>query len=384
MTDEIRLPALSTAHSHAFQRMMRGRAQRRTGIEADDFWSWRAAMYAAVASLDPARFEAVTRVAYRELVGLGVRTVGEFHYLHHDPSGQPYAERTLLADIAIRVAKEEGLRICLIRTAYARAGAGRPAEGTQLRFVDADVDAVLRDVDTLRTRYQDDADVRIGLAPHSTRAVPPEWLREMGAYATRHDLPVHAHVAEQEREIAESLAETGYRPLELLAEHGLVSSRFVAVHATNFAPHEARMLGKAGGFVCICATTERDLGDGLPDISTLRAERVRLCTGVDSHVITDPLEELRAIETHERLRLRKRITFRTEPGAPSLAQQLWHEGSTVGAQALGFSDAGGQLRIPRDLPELQLVDDERLIDAVVFGGTARLLGQSLLVPGASD
>ena len=384
MIDWLRLPALATAHSHAFQRMLRGRAQRAGSAATEDFWSWRAAMYEAVAGLDPASFERVTRIAYRDLVRLGVRTVGEFHYVHHQADGTPYAERTLLADIAIRVAKEEGLRIALLRTVYARAGAGRPAEGAQRRFVDPDVDTVLADVDTLRTRYAGDPDVRIGVAPHSTRAVPPEWLRELGTYARRHDLPVHAHVAEQQREIDESLAETGLRPLEAFAEYGLLSPRFVAVHATNFAPHEARLLGAEGGYVCLCATTERDLGDGLPDISALRAARVRLCTGIDSHVINDPLEELRAIETHERLRLRNRVTFRAGAGEPSLAERLWAEGSTQGAQALGFADAGGELWIPRGHPELELVPEELLLDAVVFGGTARLLEASRLVVGPAD
>ncbi len=380
MSEYLRLPALVTAHSHAFQRALRGMAQRPGSAATEDFWSWRAAMYQTVEALNPESFERITRVAYRELLRAGIRTVGEFHYVHHQPDGTPHDDRTLYSDLAIRVAKEEGLRITLLRTVYARAGAGRPAEGAQRRFVDPDVDSVLRDVDTLRTRYASDPDVRVGIAPHSTRAVPPEWLRELGAYAARYELPVHAHVAEQEREIAECLAESGRRPVELFAEHGLLTPRFVAVHATNLAPHEATLLGDARAFVCVCATTERDLGDGLPDISALRAARVRLCTGVDSHVITDPLEELRAIETHERLRLRTRVTTHTEPGAPTLARQLWEEGSTLGAQALGFEDAGGELWIPTDAPELQLVQPELLLDAVVFGGTARLLGAGTLVP----
>lgn len=385
MSDTIRLPALATAHSHAFQRMLRGMAQRGAGSSStENFWSWRSAMYQAVLGLDPASFERATRVAYRELAAVGVRTVGEFHYVHHQADGTPYEERTLLADIAIRVAKEEGLRIALLRTAYARAGAGSPAEGAQRRFVDADVDHVLADVDTLRARYAGDPDVRIGVAPHSTRALPPEWLREIGNYARAHDLMVHAHVAEQQREIEESLAETGLRPLEVFAEQGLLSPRFVAVHATHFAPHEAQLLGRAGGYACLCATTERDLGDGLPDISALRAARVRLCTGVDSHVLTDPLEDLRALETHERLRLQSRITSRSEAGAASLAERLWHEGSTQGAQALGFDDAGGELWLPRSAPELELVADEHLLDAIVFGGTTRLLAAGRVVVAPTD
>jgi cytosine/adenosine deaminase-related metal-dependent hydrolase len=174
------------------------------------------------------------------------------------------------------------------------------------------------------------------------------------------------HVAEQEREVVECVAETGRRPIELLADAGVLDRRFVAVHATQLLPHEARLLGESGSFACVCATTERDLGDGLPDISALRGAGVRLCTGVDSHVVTDPFEDLRALETHERLRTRTRVTF--DGGEESLASRLWREGSLVGAEACGFADAGGQVVLAGDDLGLALVDREFLLDAVVFGG----------------
>jgi formiminoglutamate deiminase len=322
-------------------------------------------MYAIAGALTPESMHATSLVAYRELAAAGVRTVGEFHYVHHQPDGTPYDDRTVLADAVIRAARDAGLRIALLRVAYHRAGAGRDAEPGQRRFCDPAVDDVLRDVDTLRARWSSEPDVVIGLAPHSVRAVPPAWLRPLGEHAARHALPLHMHVAEQAREIDECLAETGRRPVELLAEQGLLSDRFVAVHATHLLAHEARLLGEARSFACICATTERDLGDGLPDLTALRTAGARLCTGVDSHVRVDPIEDLRALETHERLRTRTRITFRPATGTP--AEQLWREGSLEGAAACGFADAGGQVILRRDHPSLALVDDEHVLDAVVFG-----------------
>jgi formimidoylglutamate deiminase len=370
------LPALTTAHSHAFQRAMRGAAQRPRAVAAasgDDFWSWRGAMYKAAQGLDPSAIERISRVAFRELRHAGVRTVGEFHYVHHQPDGTPYDDRIAMSDAVIRAAKAEGLRISLLRVAYHRAGPGRPAEPEQRRFCDASVDDVLRDVDALRAKYKDDPDVRVGLAPHSVRAVPPQWIAELGAYAARHALPFHMHVAEQPREIEECIAETGKRPVELLAELGVLSAAFVAVHATHLAPHEAALLGAARAFACICATTEADLGDGLPDLGALRAAGARLCTGVDSHVITDAVADLRSLETLERLRSGHRLTF--DPGARSgsPAEDLWRSGSIEGALACGFADDGGTLRIRRDHPALELVPDALLLDAIVFGGSSALV-----------
>ena len=366
------LPALATAHSHAFQRALRGDTQRPGPAGSDDFWSWRTAMYRLADSLTPESIHAISLVAYRELFAAGVRTVGEFHYVHHQPGGAAYARRTLLADAVISAAKAAGLRIALLRVIYHRAGAGRPPEGAQRRFSDERLDSALADLDDLRARYQGDPAVRVGVAPHSVRAVPPEWLAEIAGYARSHDLPIHMHVAEQPAEIAACLAETGRRPVELLAEHGVLGPRFVAVHATHLAPHEPALLGEAGAFVCLCPTTERDLGDGLPDVGALQAARVRLCAGIDSHVITRPLEDLRAIDLDERLRTGRRIGVIAGPGRTP-AEELWHIGSRESAAASGFDDCGGSLSIDRDAPELALVQEEHLLDAAVYSGGSRVL-----------
>jgi formiminoglutamate deiminase len=350
---------------------MRGLGERPLAPGADDFWTWRGQMYRLATSLTPESLAKISKVAFEELRRAGVRTVGEFHYIHHQADGTPYDDRTIMSDVVIEAARAAGLRIALLRCAYARAGAGRDPEPGQRRFCDKTADDVLRDVDALRKKYAHYTDVRVGIAPHSVRAVPLSWLAPLAEHAAKHALPLHAHVAEQRREIDECVAETKKRPVELLADAGALSSRFVAVHATHLLPHEAKLLGDAGGFACICPTTERDLGDGLCDFQSLRASGVRLCTGIDSHVITDPIEDLRSLETHERLRREARVTFAPDGKTP--AEQLWNEGSVNGALACGFADAGGRTLVDLDHPSLALVDEPFALDAIVFGASASVV-----------
>lgn len=369
--DSIYLPALATAHSHAFQRMMRGRAQRPGPSGSDDFWSWRTTMYEIAAGLGPVTIGEASSVAFRELYRKGVRTVGEFHYVHHQPDGSPYAERTLLSQAVIEAALSSGLRIALLRVIYHRAGPGKVPEGAQRRFSDADLDLALSDVDELAKRYVGDDRVRVGVAPHSVRAVPPDWLRPIAEFAEARRMPLHMHVAEQPAEIETCLNETGRRPIELLADHGVLSERFVAVHATHLAAHEPALMGRANAQVCLCPTTERDLGDGLPNVGALWDAGVRLSVGVDSHVVTSPLEDVRGVELGERLRTGRRVVLRPTDGS-TLARALWTIGSHASAQAVGFPDAGAELRLSRRSPDLEGVGEAELLDAIVFGATESL------------
>ena len=237
-------------------------------------------------------------------------------------------------------------------------------------------DDVLRDVDALRARWSKHPDVRLGVAPHSVRAVPAAWLAPLHAYAKAHAMPFHMHVAEVQGEVDACLAEHGRRPVELLADAGVLDARFVGVHCTNLLPHEARLLGEARAFACVCPTTERDLGDGLGDFASLREAGVRLCTGIDSHVITDPIEEARALEMHERLRLRRRVTF--DPGARTPAEQLLVDGSVHGALACGWDvalDARATSWAPSTVvdltrPALADVPREDALDALMYSGNA--------------
>jgi formiminoglutamate deiminase len=349
---------------------MRGRAQRPGPAGEDDFWSWREAMYAQAERLDPESIYQISRIAYEELRRAGIKTVGEFHYIHHQPDGTPYDVRTSMSEAVIAAARDEGLRICLLRVVYGRAGQGRPPEGVQRRFSDASLDVALRDVEELWTRHAHDDDVIIGVAPHSVRAVEPEWLGRIAQFAERRKMPLHMHVAEQPAEVESCLAERGKRPIELLADRGVLGERFVAVHATHVSDAEIALLGAASCFVCLCPTTERDLGDGLPKVAQLFDAGVKICTGVDSHVLTSPLEDMRAVELGERLRTAKRNVLRPASGTP--AEALWRMGSINGAAACGFNDAGGDVRIDRAAGELSLVADDHLLDAIVFSGTDRI------------
>jgi len=331
-------------------------------------------MYELADTLDPESIHLISRVAYRELYRAGVRTVGEFHYVHHQPGGAPYEDRVVLADQVIRAARAEGLRIALLRVVYTRAGAGRAPEGAQRRFSDPDLDHALQDVETLASRWANDANVRIGVAPHSVRAVPPEWLGPIAAFAETRGMMLHAHVAEQPAEIEACLAETGKRPVELFADKGVLGPRFVAVHATHLLPSEAALLGASRSFVCICPTTERDLGDGLPDVTALRAAGVRLSMGIDSHVMTAPLEDLRCIDLGERLRTGKRVVLRGL-SSQTPAEELWRVGSLLGAEACGFSEAGGDISANLEAPELSLVRPEHRLDAIVYSGNVGIFRQ---------
>jgi formimidoylglutamate deiminase len=371
------VPAFTTAHSHAFQRALRGKTQRPGPASRDDFWTWREAMYALVDRLTPELMGAIAREAFAELHRAGVRTVGEFHYVHHGVGGTPYDDPNELAHRVIGAALESGLRITLLRSIYERAGYERTLVSGQARFVDQSLDASLRAIEDLHHAYAHDPRVRIGIAPHSTRAVRPESWRTILAFAGTHAMPIHVHVAEQPREIEECLAETGKRPLEFLADEGALSERFVAVHGTHLLAHEATMLGAANATVCMCGTTERDLGDGLPDLGALRSASVKLCMGIDSHVVCDPFEDMRALETHERLRTRLRIA---SSRGGFLAEDLWRSASLVGSAACGFADAPSpMLRIDTTSSFFRFVDAGEELDALVFSGSRALDG--LLLDG---
>ncbi|MEM9191211.1 MAG: formimidoylglutamate deiminase [Myxococcota bacterium] len=324
-----RLPGIGSAHSHAFQRALRGRTQTAAG---DSFWSWRDLMYRFAERIDPEAIYDLSRLAYLELARHGVTAVGEFHYVHHQPGGVPYDDRLELADAVIRAARDVGLRVTLLRVLYHRGGAGVPAAGAQLRFSDPTIELALGDVEALSARYRGDPAVRIGVAPHSVRAVPRSWLGAAAAYAETHALPLHMHVAEQRRELAECMEEYGVSPVRLLAEEAVLGPRFVAVHATHLDEEEQSALGRSQAFACICRTTERDLGDGAPNLQGLHAAGVRLCTGVDSHALSDPFEEARAMELDERTRTERR---HAALDGPELRAALHDHGY----EALGFSPA---------------------------------------------
>lgn len=361
----IELPGLATTHSHAFQRALRGRTQR-PASGARSFWSWRGLMYDLADRLDPSSIYDLSYYAFVELASSGVTAVGEFHYVHHQPGGAPYADRTAMADAVTRAAVDAGLRITLLRAIYQRAGAGQPPEGAQRRFSDADVDAALADVDVLRARYDGHPLVKVGIAPHSVRAVTAETFASAAAHARRHGLPLHAHLAEQRREIDECVAEHGVRPVELAERLGAIDERFVAVHATHLVPAEAVALGARRAFVCVSRTTERDLGDGLPDLAALVKAGARLTVGTDSHATSDPFEEARAMELDER--------SRTESRHAALdGRALLRALAADGYASIGWTGAERTDRVILDRrdPGIDLLDGDDPVEATLWTATSR-------------
>jgi formimidoylglutamate deiminase len=365
--DTITIPGLSSVHSHAFQRAMRGRTQRKA-LNAGSFWSWRGLMYQLAERIDPDTMYAIAKLAYTEMALSGVTLVGEFHYVHHDKNGQPYANRTELAEAVIRAATDVGIRICLIRTAYMRGGFQQDLAPAQQRFSDPNVDLILQDVESLQAKYADHPLVNIGLAAHSMRTVPIGANTALSDYATENSLPFHMHVCEQRRELEESVAEHGVSPIQLLANHGILNDRFVGVHATHLSQNEIKLLGEADAFVNLCRTTERDLGDGLPQVSEMVTAGIKLTVGIDSHCCENGFEEIRAIENDERSRLEARTVVGN-------ADFLLDVGTRLGYAAVGLQDVWEHDKVTLNRNHIAVLGlpDENLVDGVIFNGVPSMV-----------
>jgi formimidoylglutamate deiminase len=371
------LPGLVNGHSHAFQRLIRGRTEYvASGNGQDDFWSWREAMYRAAEALTPEEVHLASRQVFLEMVLSGITSVGEFHYLHHQADGTPYADRNALAHAVIRAATDVGLRICLLRVGYARAGFNVPANPRQRRFIDADVDAFLSTTQDLAQATRGDERVRVGLAPHSVRAVSKDWLVQVARAAPR-DMPIHMHVAEQPKEIEACLAEHGRRPVELVSDVGLLSPRFTAVHGVHLTDEEVTLLGRAEATVCACPSTERNLGDGIVPADALVKAGARVSLGSDSQTVVDLLDEARQLEQHLRLvRLRRAVL---DPGTGTmdgLAARLFDMATAQGARSLGLDTGALGVGQPADFftvdldhPSLVGGSPASLLPGIVFGAT---------------
>jgi formimidoylglutamate deiminase len=332
------LPGFINAHSHAFQRLIRGRTQWRRERDPADFWTWRAAMYEAALGLEPDEVYAVSRQCFIEMLRAGFTAVGEFHYLHNDRSGRAYQDRLELANRVIAAAEDAGIRIRLLHVAYATGGIGEALRDEQRRFATPDLDRYLTDVAALASRVAGRDDVMVGVAPHSVRAVPADWLGAIHAFACERDMPFHMHASEQPAEVDACRAAHGITPIELIAGRGALDERTTIVHATHATAREIGLLG--GATVCVCPTTERDLGDGFLPASALLEAGARLALGTDSQTVIAPFEEMRLIEYHERLRtLRRVVLARAESGGGPgrSAGHGYAVGSPVGRAASGRS-----------------------------------------------
>ena len=352
------LPGLINAHSHAFQRVIRGRTEYRSSNQTDSFWTWRELMYRAANELSPDDIYAASRMAFLEMALSGITTVGEFHYLHNSSDGRPYGDPNLLAKEVIRAANDVGLRIALLRVAYARAGYQKEINPLQSRFIE-NSDRYLDNVAALATHVNSGVGMAwIGVAPHSVRAVPLDYLKRIGEFASQHSLQVHMHVAEQSAEVSACIEEHGRSPVALLETEGLLSERFTAVHAIHVSQKAIGALAKTGAAVCACPTTERNLGDGVVPVDGYFQHDVPVSLGTDSQTQIDLLEDARELEYHLRLQRTERNVLAPSDNneTSALAGSLFDCATVNGARSLGFGGGNLQQGAPADFFTVDLDD----------------------------
>ena len=386
------LPGLVNAHSHAFQRAFAGLAERRSGQD-DDFWSWRDRMYAVALRVSPAALRAVAAQLYAELLQGGYTQVCEFHYLQHQPDGQPYADRLTMCRALMQAAADTGIGLTLLPVLYERAGFQQPMlRADQRRFA-----TTAADVLALHQGVQATGQPRVtaGVAIHSLRAARPGSIQQLAAAMAATDSPVHIHIAEQVAVVDDCLAATGLRPIVWLARHVPLDSRWHLVHATHATPAEIDSVGRAGAGVVICPSTEANLGDGLVDLPRWLASGAPLSLGSDSHVCRQWPAELRLLEYGQRLAARQRnVGAAPHLGLDATAARLFNRHLAGGAAAAGFAAWGLEAGARADLLVLDPAADglagvppTHALDALVFATDAPALsevwvaGQRLVADG---
>ncbi|MCW2982915.1 MAG: amidohydrolase [Conexibacter sp.] len=373
MTDTAKIPAMPNVHSHAFQLGLRGVGERPAPAAhaADDFWSWRTAMFALAEALTPETMYDVARRLYREMAAAGYGVVGEFHYVHHQPDGTPYDQPNVMAFALAEAARDAGLELVLLPAAYHRNGwdgADRPPQPGQRRFCDPDVDAFLARVDALRAWAADRDGVHVGVAAHSVRAVPEPWLTAIARYADEHGLVRHVHAHEQRRELDECAAEHGCTPIELLDRTGFLGPRTALIHGIHVTERDIEQLAESDTIVVSCPTTEGNLGDGHFPALAYRDAGVRIALGSDSQVRIDPFEEARELETGARRERQTRFALLAHYG------DLWGELVTTGLAGLGLDAAAAPaITIDRAHPQLAGVATEDLPRALVTAASAAVV-----------
>jgi formimidoylglutamate deiminase len=365
------VPGMTNLHSHAFQRAMAGLTER-AGPEGDNFWRWREVMYRFLSVLTPEDVEAIAAQLYIECLQHGYTAIAEFHYLHNAADGTPYADPTELAQRIAAAAAHSGIDLTLLPVLYRHAQfGGAPVLPAQRRFV-LSFDAYASLCQTMAVR------VPVGVAPHSLRAVTPDELAAAIGLADTlgPDTPLHIHVAEQEKEVADCVAWSGVRPVQWLLQHAPVGPRWCLVHATHITPEESRLLASSGAVVGLCPTTEANLGDGFFPLPGWLSDGGRFGIGSDSNVSTSPVEELRWLEYVQRLQTHTRNVTETQAGA-SVGLGLYRRALAGGAQALGRragAIATGQIAdlvvLDTDHPALVGRAGDALLDAWMFCGNA--------------
>ena len=368
----VAIPGMPNLHSHAFQRGMAGRAEVR-GQTADTFWTWREVMYHFAVTMTPDQMEAVARQAYVEMLESGFSRVGEFHYVHHDRDGSPYAD---IAETATRIAsaaESTGIGLTLLPVFYAHSTfGGKPPTAGQRRFI-TDVDVFARLVDRCHEIARNLDGAVVGVAPHSLRAVTPEELTTI--VALHPTGPIHIHVAEQIREVEDCLSWSGQRPLSWLLDHADVDARWCLIHATHLDAGETQRLANSGAIAGLCPITEANLGDGIFPGAEFIAHGGRYGIGTDSNVLIGVAGELRQLEYAQRLESRQRNVLASGPGPGSTGRALFDAAIQGGGQALGTPELAIAVGAPAnivtlDASQLPETAGDSILDAWIFAGLA--------------
>jgi formiminoglutamate deiminase len=367
----VAIPGLANVHSHAFQRGMAGLAEVR-GPAHDSFWTWRDVMYRFVDRLSPADVTAIAAQAYVEMLESGFTRVGEFHYLHHDPSGAPYANIAEQGERISEAAAQTGIALTLLPVFYAHGNfGGHPPVAAQRRFLNDPV-RFARLMAASRAAIAPLGDANVGIAAHSLRAVTQEELREIMPLGKGG--PIHIHIAEQTKEVDDCVAWSGSRPVEWLLDNAPVDGKWCVVHATHMTESETQRLAASGAIAGLCPITEANLGDGIFPAPEFAAAGGRFGIGTDSNVLIDAAEELRTLEYGQRLRLRSRNVLAGQAGT-STGRALFEGALHGGFQALGVPQFGLQKGASADLVTLDAADTvlagrgrDALLDGWIFGG----------------
>ncbi|HJP99250.1 MAG TPA: formimidoylglutamate deiminase [Rhodanobacteraceae bacterium] len=368
------LPGMPNLHSHAFQRAMAGLAERR-GPGDDSFWSWRETMYAFASRIDPEQLQAIAAQLYVEMLKAGYTHVCEFHYLHHAPDGESYADPAAMSLAVIEAARETGIGLTLLPVLYMTGGFdGRNLSGRQRRF-GLSVEHYLRLVESLAVR--ESPMLRVGVALHSLRAVPETALREVLDSPVASERAIHIHIAEQIGEVQDCLGVRGARPVQWLFDHAQVDARWCLVHATHLDDAEMRAIAQSGAVAGLCPTTEANLGDGLFPLASHLDAGGAIGIGSDSHISVSPVEELRWLEYGQRLATRRRNIAARRPG-DSVGQALWDRALRGGWQAAALKsekEPGRDSLIVLDdaSPLLAARSETDAVDSFLFAGNTPLV-----------
>ena len=365
------VPGLVNAHSHAFQRAMAGMTER-AGDAQDNFWSWRNHMYSVANRITPGQLEAIAALLYAELLQAGYTHVCEFHYLHHDLQGKPYANPLDMSGALMRAAQRVGIGITLLPALYMRSGfAASGLRDDQQRFASTP-DFIFRLCEGIR-RHFGGSQMNTGLALHSLRAVGPGALKEAAAFARVAHMPIHIHVAEQVGEVEDCLSSMGQRPVEWLLNHANVDGSWNLVHATHTTTSELQGIKDSGATIVLCPTTEANLGDGVFDLPAYVRNKGNWSIGSDSHITRSWQEELRLLEYSQRFQLQQRNVMATASGEPSTAAALFNAALAGGSAACGQLMAGLAAGNRADFSVIDMtssallgVPDDRLLDSLIF------------------